>query len=71
MRPANHRSGGRWLSAASAFARGDVRLARRSGSNRFIGGAPMKTAGAAVLPGTGRTAWDKRVELPLGDQILD
>jgi hypothetical protein len=24
--------------------------------NRFIGEAPMNTAGAAVLPGTGRTA---------------
>jgi hypothetical protein len=34
--------------------RGD-RLARRLGSNSFIGEAPMNTAGAAVLPGTGRT----------------
>jgi hypothetical protein len=39
-----------------ALARGAVRLARRLGSNRFIGEAPMKTAEAAVLPGTGRTA---------------
>jgi len=36
-----------------ALARGAVRLARRFGSSRFIGEAPMKTAEAAVLPGTG------------------
>jgi hypothetical protein len=30
-------------------------LARRFGSDGFIGGAPMATAEAAVLPGTGRT----------------
>jgi len=30
-----------------------ARLARRLGSNRLIGEAPMNTAGAAVLPGTG------------------
>jgi len=30
-----------------------VRPARRFDSSKSIGGAPMKTAGAAVLPGTG------------------
>jgi hypothetical protein len=39
-----------------ALARGAVRLARRFGSSRFLGGAPMNTAEAAVLPGTGKTA---------------
>jgi hypothetical protein len=38
-----------------ALARGAVRLARRFGLNGFIGEAPMTTAEAAVLPGTGRT----------------
>ena len=41
-----------------ALARGAVRLARRLSLNRFTGEAPVKTAGAAVLPGTGRTARD-------------
>ena len=39
-----------------ALARGAVRLARRLGSDRFIGEAPMITAEAAVLPGTRGTA---------------
>ncbi len=39
-----------------ALARGAVRLARRLDSNSFTGEAPMKTAGAAVLPGTGGMA---------------
>ncbi len=44
------------LGEHARLARGGARLARRLGSNSFIGEAPMKTAGAAVLPGTGRTA---------------
>jgi prepilin-type processing-associated H-X9-DG protein len=35
-----------------------VRLARRFGSNGFIGEAPMTTAEAAVLPGTGHFYMD-------------
>ena len=38
-----------------ALARGGARLARHFALLRFIGGAPMKTAEAAVLPGTGGT----------------
>jgi hypothetical protein len=46
-----------------ALARGGARLARRLGSNRFIGEA-------AVLPGTGRTAGSSRRDIGISRLLL-
>ena len=68
--PANSETAG-----PCALARGAVRPARRLGSSRFIGEAPMKTAEAAVLPGTGGTAGHARGEIrhdppPLAEALV-